>query len=454
MFRAADEDHDPLPLKRLALVLLAALSLRLALGFWLPTDAPFIEELADQVEYLELAESVLRGDGFVVVDERYPTPQTLLAQRMPGYPLLVAACGASVRVVRIVQAVIDASTVLATFLLARRWLRNGPSLIAAGLVALNPFLAYFANLILSETLYTAILTWGLVGLTRTGARGRLWWLGMSLLVLGVYIRPSGAGLAVALGIASVFLPGRHPFAVHSRWPLPVGLTTLLMLCVALTPWVARNRLSPLGEWVWTTTNHGITLYDGWHIDNTTGGSDQAFVARMPQLGLMNETERDSYLKDKAAQVVRERPGRALALAVKKAGRTWSPIPLSQRDQPMYLLAGLFYSVPLFALALLGLLLGDLVRAAKMLLLTPAAYLTLVHMLSVGSLRYRLPAEPALAVLAAAGVAAMAAGFAHWRRERAVAARDLNGSGSDVPSRGFEIITDRAAPPRLSQDPTD
>ena len=437
MFRAA-EDDEGLPLRRLALVLLVALALRAGLGLWLPADAAFIQALPDQVEYLQLADSVLKGDGFVLVDERYPTPQTLLAQRMPGYPLFVAACGGSVRAVRIAQALIEASTVLAVFLLARRWLRVRWSLLAAALVALHPFLIYFSNLVLSETLYTALLAWGMLGLARPGARGRLWWLGMLALLLGVYIRPSGAGLAIVLGLVSTFLPNRHPFAVHSRWPLPVGLTTLLLLLLTLLPWLTRNRLV-LEEWVWLTTNNGITLYDGWHIVNTTGGSDQSFIARMPQLGLMNEVERDSYLKQKTLETVREWPARTVLLAVKKAGRTWSPIPLSQGDQPLYLLAGLLCCVPLFVLAAAGLFGSEMPRAARALLLAPAAYLTLVHMLSVGSLRYRLPADPALAILAAAGVAAVAGAFAMWRQKRAAADDEV--AGTSAPGRGFEVIQD-------------
>lgn len=436
MFRAADE-HEHFPKRRLALLLGLALGLRLALGLFLPADRAFIEQLPDQAEYLALAKSVLDGDGFVLVDERYPTPQVLLAQRMPGYPLLLAACGGSVQAARIVQGFIDASTVLATYLLARRWLRVGTSLFAAVLVALNPFLAYFSSLLLSETVYTAIVAWGMVGLARPGTRGRFWWLGIALLVLGVYIRPSGAGMAISLALVSVFVPGRHPFAVHSRWPLPVALTTLLLVAAALAPWAIRNRLA-LGEWVWLTTNHGVTLYDGWHIDNTTGGSDQSFIWRMPQLGLMNETERDSYLKQKAFEAIREHPGRTVLLAIKKMGRTWSPVPLSQGERPMYLLAGLVYSLPVFLLAAAGLLFSDLPRHAKVLLLTPAAYLTLVHVASVGSLRYRLPAEPALAVLAAAGLAGVVAGVAYWRARRA--ANMQANSGSNPPGRGFEVIT--------------
>jgi hypothetical protein len=276
----------------------------------------------------------------------------------------------------------------------------------------------------------------MVGLARPGTRGRLWWLGMALLVLGVYVRPSGAGMAVVMGIASAFLSGRHPFAVHSRWPLPVGLTTLLLVLAALAPWAVRNRMV-LGEWVWTTTNNGITLYDGWHLDNTTGGSDQSFVARMPQLGLMNELERDSYLKQKAFEAIRERPVRAIRLAFSKAGRTWSPMPLSQ-DGQTYRLAGLMYSVPLFALALVGLFFSDLPRSGKAFLLAPAAYLTLIHMLSVGSLRYRLPADPALAVLAAAGLFAIVSAAVSWWQQRAVL--DDETDDSRRRGRGFEVIT--------------
>ena len=436
MFRPA-EDQQREPLLPLALVLGVALGVRLAVGFFLPADQAFIEQLPDQAEYLQIAKSVLAGNGFVIVDDRYPTPQTLLAQRMPGYPLLLAVCAGATEIARVLQGFIDTSTVLAAFLLARRWLSSRASLLAAALVALNPFLVYFSNLLLSETVYTALVAWGMVGLARPGSRGRCWWLGMAALVLGVYVRPSGAGLAIVLAVISVFIPGRHPFAVHSRWPLPVGMTTLLMLLVALLPWAVRNRLV-LGEWVWLTTNHGVTLYDGWHIDNTTGGSDQSFITQMPQLGLMTETERDAYLKQKAFAVFREQPGRAILLAFKKMGRTWSPIPLSQGDRPIYLLAGLVYSLPVFALALAGLLATELPRHAKAFLLAPAAYLTLVHVASVGSLRYRLPAEPALAILAAASLAAALSSISYWRARR-IANLQEDG-GSNPPGRGFEVIT--------------
>ena len=64
-------------------------------------------------------------------------------------------------VVRLAQALLDTSTVLAIYLLARRFREERGALVAAAIVAVNPFLIYFSGLVLSETLFTAMLAWGL-----------------------------------------------------------------------------------------------------------------------------------------------------------------------------------------------------------------------------------------------------------------------------------------------------
>jgi len=61
-----------------------------------------------------------------------------------------------------------------------------------------------------------------------------------------------------------------------------------------------------------------------------------------------------------------------------------------------------YSLPFDALVILGLCYGPTSRAVKVFLVLPAIYITVVHAMSVGSLRYRLPAEPPMAILAALG----------------------------------------------------
>jgi 4-amino-4-deoxy-L-arabinose transferase-like glycosyltransferase len=370
-------------------------------GWGLMQPAEIDPGLPDQWEYLQLARNLLAGEGLHFVDLRFA--DTVYAFRMPGYPLFLAAVGGSVRAARLVQAGVDASTVFAVFLLARRWVDGRTSLLAAAIVAVNPFLVYFSALLLTETLFTAMLAWAMVLLV--WRRNYVW--GGLVLALSVLVRPSGIALPVVLGIASVFVNKSwgdtyEPERGRLRWPVPVAGTMVLLTVVVLLPWAWRNSQALNGRWVWTTTNEGITRYDGFNPD-ATGASDQRFVESMPWLGQMDEVERSEYLGEQANEFARAHPRRAAELAAIKVARTWSPVPLSdeyghRRNQ---IVAGL-YAVPLYLLTLLGLWKGGLPRSAKAFLLVPAVYFTLVHAASVGSLRYRIPVEGPMAVIAAAG----------------------------------------------------
>jgi hypothetical protein len=123
---------------------------------------------------------------------------------------------------------------------------------------------------------------------------------------------------------------------------------------------------------------------------------------------MDELERDSWLSEKAHEWIQAHPGEALRLMIVKIGRTWSPVPLSNEygGRRVYVVVGVAFGVPFFLLILLGLWKGALPRPAKVFLLLPAIYFTGIHALSVGSLRYRIPVEPPMAVLAGSGALAL------------------------------------------------
>jgi hypothetical protein len=414
----------------LGCVLLIALGLRLGWGLTRPTDDAAIESLPDQREYLALADNVLHGRGLEFLDRRLA--DTVYAYRMPAYPLFVAGCGANIRVVRAVQAAVDTSTVLAVFLLASALCvptgRGWVPLLAACIAAFNPYLVYFSGLVLSETLFTALLAWGLLLLVmgrprvQSGGRVVLWLSGGLLLALSVLVRPSAVALPVVLGIGAAFVnrtrPGTYQEPVNRR-PLPVGTTMLLLTMLVLIPWWARN-FHVLKRAVWLDTNGGITLYDGYNPD-ATGASNQGFIRREPELKVLNEVDRSEYLSQKAIEYARSHPRRDIELAGAKLARTWSPVPLSDEfGRPAYRAIALAYSLPLDVLVVLGLMAGRLPKAAKVLLLLPAIYFSTVHALTVGSLRYRMPAEPPMAVIAADFLGAWAAAGETWRR----AGRDL------------------------------
>ncbi len=391
----------------LALLILLAMGLRVAWVLHLPTDSGYLSHLPDQNEYLELGHNLRDGRGLNFIDPRFN--DTVYAYRTPGYPFFIAALGANVKLIRIVQAIIDSLNVLAVYWLAGRWLTVGRSLFCAALLAFNPFLIYFSGLILSETVFTAMLIWGMAMLLNRikhpKGSSTAWFAGAILLVLSILVRPSALLLPVILGVIAAFVDRGIPRPCD--WPgLPPVTTLMLVLTLfVLLPWAWRNQ-RVLKSWIWTTTNSGMTLYDGFNPD-ATGASDQTFVRSMPQLRAMDEVARSEYLADQARQYVRQQPGRSLQLTAIKIARTLSPLPLSAEYGTDWRLIGvsLLYMLPLDILAIAGLWTGGIPRSAKVFLLAPLLYFTIVHAASVGSLRYRIPADVPIAILAGMGTAA-------------------------------------------------
>ena len=395
-------EHRPILWIWLTLLLAASLGVRLGWSFFSPSDEATLQKLPDQAVYLDLARNLLHHQGLVHIDERFATQ--VLADRMPLYPLFLAACRANITAIRIVQSIIDTSTVLAIFLLARRFLSPWPSLLAAALVAFNPFLIYFSALILTETLFTAMLAWGMLLLTSSFTLV----FGGLLLAASILVRPSAIALPIVLGIAAAFVNRATQPQRRSWWPIPVGTTMLLLTIILLLPWATRNRVV-LGQWLWTTTNSGFVAFDGFN-DQATGGSDQSELASAEwngRLRRLGEVDRSEVLSESARQWLartwRQEPSRIAKLTATKIARTWSPMPLSQDfSSRRNCLVALLFSIPFDLLIVLGLWKGSLPPLSRLFLALPAAYFTIVHAMSVGSLRYRVPVEPVLAVLAAAG----------------------------------------------------
>jgi len=366
-------------------LLLISLVVRLTWAAIQPSTDAQIDRLPDQREYLSLGRNLLHDGSLSFVDPRFD--QRLYAYRSPGYPAFIALLGGSPLAVRLLQALLDTSTILAVYLLALQITRRPAfPIYAALLIAVDPFLIYFTGLILSETLFTALLVWGVFLLVRRRILAAA-----IMLLLAVLVRPSALLLA----------PGLILFAPPHR--LRQLLIVLAVMAVGLFPWAWRNHRI-LGAWIWTTTNSGITLYDGFN-PAATGASDQRFVTQMPQLQPMNEAERSRYLQHSARIWIGEHWSALPSLTLIKIARTWSPIPLSSEfSRPSYRIISAAYALPLDVLLLIGLFTKSLTRRDKMLLLVPAIYFTILCIFSVGSLRYRIPAEPLLVVIAAAAMA--------------------------------------------------
>jgi len=387
-------------------VFVLAVAMRAAWGtavMW-RADDPLTLEFPDEQQYWQMASSLRSGDG--LVDEL-----GFRATRMPLYPGLLAmfAGGAKgVIAVRALQWVIGGVGAGLCAPLARR--RFGPAAgwIAGLLVACDPFLVFFSSLLLTETLFITALGacwWAHDRLLTTprqpvekrgGLRG--WAVAGAAAALMVHTRESSLGLVVALWL---FLVIAHRFQ-----PATLKGVALAGLIVAgsLLPWAYRNH-RVTGDWCWLTHRSGISLYDGVG-PGADGSSDLGDKKAMEAVAGLDEVSWDRYFMDESLRCIKEDPGRIARLAVAKLGRMWNPVPnVAEYQSSAVRFISAAWTIPTFAGALIGvmLLLGNGGRGGwrvALFLLLPALYLSLLHSVFVGSVRYRLGAVPLIEILAA------------------------------------------------------
>jgi hypothetical protein len=164
------------------LLLLGAIALLAHLAYWYASNGDWF--YPDSPTYLIPARYLLRGLGFV---SEPGIPETL---RTPGYPLfLLPFLAATMRAAPIVlaQHLMGEIMTLAVYLGARRLFDSRAAALAAGILfALDPLTIHYANKVLSETLFTALLL-ALVLLTLD--RRERWLSGAVVAGLLVLVRP-------------------------------------------------------------------------------------------------------------------------------------------------------------------------------------------------------------------------------------------------------------------------
>jgi len=366
--------------KILLTLLLVGFSMRLVAFFLLPP-----QDFDDAAAYVAMGREFL-DKGFAT-DTHF----------MPLYPLTTALMGGATGAMLFDVLVSTGFIALIFHLACALGIDRRAALLAAAVTAVYPHFIFYSVTGLTETTYMALLAGAFLCLYRE----REAW-GSVLLVLSILERPSLDLLAPALVVLFALAVHRRPW----RRALSDLMKYAVIYVVLMAPWWLYNY-AQYGQFVRLNLGDGIVLYSGNNPLNVSGGGVAYGLPNddmdlTPFSTIADPVARNDAMKAAAYRFIRENPGHFAEMMGVKFVRFWRLWPYSPRYQtwPIIVLSLLSYGIvlPLAVLAVARSERSALMRLSPILAL--AAYLSLLHMVTIGSIRYRLPLEPFMIVLAA------------------------------------------------------
>jgi hypothetical protein len=398
----------------------------------------------DSATYLDLARNLADGDGFGRRPEaarRAPeNPSTVEIFRTPGYPAFLALLmrlGVPVDATAVAcQILLDAVAIVLSFLAARRLLPVGWAVAAAGVQVVDVPRVVYADLLMSDTLFTFLVVlaiWLLAdtsaapGPLRGGAAG-------VIISLATAVRPLGTATVVPLALALGARRARASVVV-----LFVGLALVFP-----TAWIIRNGVRT-GAWSLSSAfDYNVCLVAAAKVKAHADGMSRAAaehtlveraVASSPghdlaararafrRIGLATLREHplatlrevgvsalEMTLAGERRSVMRligvgsgARPGNALGETTRSPRRVLVALLRRPPLEQALVVGQLAWNMAIWLAFLLGVwLLVRQHRPAELMLYGLTVLAILVPSLVVGTARMRIPASPMIAAVAAAG----------------------------------------------------
>lgn len=409
-----------------ALLFALALALRSVWVLWVDRVG-FV--LNDALIYHINAESLSKGDGFTSLTG------DVSAQWPPGYSVVLGALykvfGVRPTVGELFNALIGAITVVLLMVLVERILDRRTAIIAGTILAVMPGPILWTDMLVTETIFTALFVTLFVVLAYAEPTAR-WMIAIGVVIgVGALVR----GEAVTWGLLPiVFFWRRLPWKEFLGRIAAIGAVAILVL----TPWIIRN-IVVMDAFVPTGTNASHTLWVGHNPDATGGqvypppGYEDQFDQEAPH----KELQAAQALRNSAIEYMVTHPLHELQLIPLKLihlnrGDSYAfdwinavppgePAPVAPINvERIGVLADAAYFT-LLALTLAGaVLLGRRWWADRVLRCLAASMLTALFLygfMYYGNYRYRLPFEPLMMIVASSLVARVWAARHTLVRER-------------------------------------
>ena len=366
--------------------------------FYFPHATVFPDEQRILASAIRLASS---GEFWVGADR---------AWEMPGAALFFAPAvwlfgpHAAVIPIRLAQAVLlVVQCALVAFIARRIFGKHSVAFLASCIAALYPFLIFYQGLLLSETLFNTLLLAGVAALYWSRERGLR--VDSALVIASLCFALATLTKATLTILPPLLLAATAWTAgANLRRTVTILLTTSCLYAAFMSPWWIRNAVV-LHAFVPFTTSSAHNLYLGNNPYNPNAGIDwsrdvdPAVVAKIT--ALPDELARQQAFNKAALDYIKENPEIFVRAAAKKFARFWNTVPNAAEFRTgLYSIISAASFGPVLALALVCAVRSRRQWRVLAPLYLIIGYFTFVHVVTIASLRYRLPVEPLLIILAA------------------------------------------------------
>ncbi len=404
------------------IILAMGLALRLVILVGTRGLTPQIE---DEQHYQAIGVNLVQGNGFA------SEPGRLTSMRPPLYPAFLATIWHvtgidSLQSVRMVQILLSLLNAWLVYKLGEKLFHRRVGLIAASVFTFYPSLVFCDYLLLTETLFTLLLTLFVYAYSDLLAAGRASTAIVAglVLALGALTRSVLWPLIVCL-VPATFIAVRGTKLIKAR----AALLLVAGYLAVVAPWSIRNTMLQRRFTV-VDAMGGINLFCGnyehtphdrpWDAISLDGEKSWAHRLRVenPGVSSFTEGEKEAWAQERALAFMRENPGLTAWRAALKFADFWG----LEREFAAGISSGLYKVSPwwglpavlsmpaayvvLMVLASLGVFYaspGN--RWAHWFLLLLVLFVCGVHSVVFGHPRYRTPLSPIFILYAAAAISA-------------------------------------------------
>jgi 4-amino-4-deoxy-L-arabinose transferase-like glycosyltransferase len=360
--------------------------------------------LPDETTYIEVTKTLSETGEFVMAGKRAVAMPLLEIIYLPFYYMFGPGT-AFIKSVRVLQCLAHMAMSIAAGSIAFSLFKKKSAAMLAmfGSVIYPSFVAY-QSILMTETFFTCFLALGFAFLYAwTPEHPGRFLMSMLFFMFSLYTRPVITILAPLL-----FLSAGPRILGDWRTRLKYCLYACLLFAVCLSPWWIRNW-NVFGKFVPLTTGAAGNFYLGNNKGNLTGGVEWATDTDEDELreisSVKDELAQEHAYVERAEVFIRENKMIFLKNALVKFKRFRNfRMNADIKNLPRYffyfnITSSIAWSIAFF-LALTTLWRRRKEWVAFLPIFILIAYFTFVHVLTIASLRYRVPIEPFFLILGA------------------------------------------------------